>query len=895
MSTWYLDYVNGDNTNNSGDSFAVTLSASDGVANGTTTFTSAGGGFTGLSGRKLIIPTKSAIPYTISSVTNDTTVILSSSVSAGAGLSFKIGGSWKDKTNGTTAARIAPNDNTHIAKSPAPTSLGQTAQWTDSRSDLYRGTIEATKSIGSSTNASPIVVTINNHGYSNGDVIQINAHTTNTAANGNWIIQNVATNTFELINSTGNGIGGASGTARRINCRCVVLTTSVTQTIDNCGANWTVGTNVTSANAQSTDFKQQYYAIQIVTSAGHAGAGILAYYGLPSSLDLSGYNQVSFWLKNSTSALATSGDLKIRLYSDAACTNQVESFDIPAIPSTSRWIPITLDKGSALSATVQGVAIYANIAMASKTFYVDNIIACKDSTSADSLTLQSLISKNSSEQGGTEGWYTIQSIHDKIVVLDGDVNTLGNVATGIAQYVGTTESVTTYKRETIKTTMSASPTNQIQVIQESGSAGNNIQYQGGYNISNDTQDGETFFDGLNGYGYGIYGSSLSYITLNYLNCYRYYSGFEMASPNNWTISNISNSSNNQVWGIHMTNGSFNTIGTIGNTNNNGTDGISISTQTSTITLISNANNNGTSGINMSAATNINNIYNEITNICCNGNGLYTGSINCVFSLITNIVNNTSSGYGLRLDGYNNTFTITNIKNNNNFGCYVSAFNNKVTLTNLTNNASYGIYFATNAYNNKFYSFTSSSNASGGIQYPCSGKNYIYNCTINDTTEVSNTASFYDSILYSQKHDATANNHWMFFNGGTVNSRASTLTNGSGIEWLHTISSSNKTLTYDPIIMSLAKIAVTANNQVTVKVWCKKGHATNVGARLVCIGGQLSGVPTTVYDEKADDTNEEELSIAFTPTESGVIEVEVWSYYVSGNSTVIFDALTITQA
>lgn len=74
------------------------------------------------------------------------------------------------------------------------------------------------KAIGSSTNVTPIVVTITSHGWTNGDLVLINGHATNTNANGIRKIANVTTNTFELTdpdtaaNIAGNGVGGATGT-----------------------------------------------------------------------------------------------------------------------------------------------------------------------------------------------------------------------------------------------------------------------------------------------------------------------------------------------------------------------------------------------------------------------------------------------------------------------------------------------------------------------------------------------------------------------------------------------------------------------------------------------------------------------------------------------------------
>lgn len=82
--------------------------------------------------------------------------------------------------------------------------------------------------ISSSTNASPIVVTTTAaHGYSNGDIVVIGGHTTNTAANGTWQIAGVTSTTFQLttrldgVNSTGNGVGGATGW-------CVDITSAAT-------------------------------------------------------------------------------------------------------------------------------------------------------------------------------------------------------------------------------------------------------------------------------------------------------------------------------------------------------------------------------------------------------------------------------------------------------------------------------------------------------------------------------------------------------------------------------------------------------------------------------------------------------------------------------------------
>ncbi len=61
------------------------------------------------------------------------------------------------------------------------------------------------------TNASPIVLTVNAHGYSNGQEVVVKDVLGNTNANGRWIVANQTVNTFELLNSLGNGAYAGGG------------------------------------------------------------------------------------------------------------------------------------------------------------------------------------------------------------------------------------------------------------------------------------------------------------------------------------------------------------------------------------------------------------------------------------------------------------------------------------------------------------------------------------------------------------------------------------------------------------------------------------------------------------------------------------------------------------
>ena len=70
----------------------------------------------------------------------------------------------------------------------------------------------------SSTNATPIVLTSAAHGITSGtlEVVTVAGHLVNTNANGTWLAYASSTTQLTLIGSSGNGVGGATGTVSRV-------------------------------------------------------------------------------------------------------------------------------------------------------------------------------------------------------------------------------------------------------------------------------------------------------------------------------------------------------------------------------------------------------------------------------------------------------------------------------------------------------------------------------------------------------------------------------------------------------------------------------------------------------------------------------------------------------
>lgn len=622
--------------------------------------------------------------------------------------------------------------------------------------------------------------------------------------------------------------------------KTVTLGVAQTLNIDLVEANWTAiagGDATPTLVAVATDGKQGSNCVRITLDVAVQASKGQAYKAT-GILDLSAYQKISFWIKNSSAILAT--HYTVRLCSDVAGATTVDTFIIPAIPSVGRWVPLTIARngGGNLGASIQSIAIYTDTVAPtnSSNILIDNFIAC----TTDGLNLQSLISKNSVEQGGNEPWLAIQSINDTTVMLDNETNTKANAGRG---YSGTTETVATYKRETIKTTLVATSTTVSQQVMDSGTVISGIQFQGGYDTSTNNQTGETFFDGLNGNGYGIYLSNKNYITLNYLNVCRYNKGWYFLGGTFLTITNLDNANNN-ITGIEDVSSNI-TIVSLLNANNNGLYGYTCSGNNGTITTISNINNNLTYGF-------------------------VIGGMNLKIGTFSNANNNEVSGITFTAGHKNIIDTVSNAKNN----------------------GSNGIYF-NGAYLNLIKSISTSGNASAGIASN-TGVNYIQNALIGEITEFNSATPFANSRLFSNNHDQTAGNHWIYTDGGTINSLATDRVGGTGIMWKLAISSSNRA-SYYPLNLSIAKIAVSANNLVTVKAYMKKDHATNVVGKLVCRGGQIAGVSNDVTATKASDTNWEELTITFTPTEAGVVEIDAWAYYSAGNSNVYVEDMTITQA
>lgn len=730
------------------------------------------------------------------------------------------------------AAAIAPGDTIRVMGSPAPTSLGINGTWTN-------GPLPAVITITSSTNATPIVVTLTTGNYTAlapavGDTVMIYGHVTNTNANGTWEISAVnGSTTLTIVNADGsnsvaNG-AGTGGSIRKATNRVVKLASALTANIavfGNQGAklNWTASTNVT-CTVITSDFREGGECQQIAVGASFT-TGKAAYFAT-GTLDLSAYQQISLRFKQTAGTIGAAGACTVSLCSDTAGATPVNTFNLPNIGALNQWMPVTLDNGAALGSSIQSIALNVVTDNGAQTFLIDNVIACKAASAADSLSLTSLIGKNTAN----ETWYPIQSINSVRVMLDAGGNWKPNDALPSRGYSGTTETITTYKRETIKTVPVALSTDNAQVLQDSGTVGNLITISGGWNRTNmSSQDGETWFDGQNNLGYGFYASTKNFYSLDLWHGVRY-----TASVNFYLGNNIA------VGELHA-NGCAST-GPLG--------GIYISQANMlTATKFVTCNNHG-NGVYIPSSSGI-----KITEVISHNNG--------------SVANASGIDYGTSAGGV-------------------------VYAATCKNNYAYGVIFQAGSLNT-VNNLTTSGNGTAGVRNGnpnnTAGTNYIRSASIAEAIPVS-TKDYTCGRLWSEKHGGQAGDDRLYVDGGLVLRQQAVRHTESGYAYSLAVSSATRDVNY-PLSLPIAQVACAANALVTVKAWMRRSD-TGLTMRLSCYGGQLDGIPNLVQSSMtaAADTWEE-LTITFTPTEAGVVEIMAEAYGGTGYTGYV-DDLTITQA
>jgi hypothetical protein len=530
------------------------------------------------------------------------------------------------------------------------------------------------------------------------------------------------------------------------------------------------------------------------------------------------------------------GALQLKLCSDTLGVTAVNTINIPPTGVVAAWLPITVDTGGALGSAIQSIALYVVTDNGAQGINLDNIIACKAPASADSLSLQSLIGKNTAG----ETFWPIQAINGTLVMLDGDTSFLPNNSSKAFSYFGASETVTTYKRETFKTAPATSTTQAIMTVQEAGTAANRNTVSGGWNSTDmSTQTLQTWFDGLNSLGNGL--TSKNYVDCSNINLVRYQSGFLSAQvASTYSGETIAACSVSGVWcdgpqcNITLEHSLFNSDSTLDTYSTVDIGEVLLGT------------------INMEES-------NNITIGAMYGNG---SQIDVALSFNT-------------------------------------ARNNKVYVDTIKY-ATYGIWVPNLSIGNHLYNAVISDSVTADVSIGDMTSDYtqtyLHNCTLSSATQYTTPVAGYEnhSGIYSTGQDGDIDKHIQKLSNGNIASEPTIRHTASGISWKMSPTSTTYVTSAFPFELTVARIAVTASTLVTVNLWMRRSN-TGITGRLMCRGRQIAGVSADVYaDITAIADTWEEVTITFTPTAKGVVEILAQCF---GGTTysVYVDDFSYTQA
>ena len=288
-----------------------------------------------------------------------------------------------------------------------------------------------------------------------------------------------------MASSTPNSLG-VNGTFVRGSTQ-INLASAVNVTLDQGESAWTASANVTCTT--STTRKQGATSASIAIATGFA-TGLLAYKALGLLTDLSGYQQISFWMQQTAGTLAA--NVSIRICTDTIGAVSVNTFTIPAVGALNAWHRVVINLGSAMSAVAQSIAVYADSDQGAQTFLIDNLVACKAPGTGE-LTHKTLIGTgNSLGAGGNDSgtWYPIREITGTTITLEA-ANSSTPATTSIGMFWGTSETVTAYSM--LPSYLPVGVVTADVLFFKSGTSGNHLSISGGWNRTDmSTQTGHTW-------------------------------------------------------------------------------------------------------------------------------------------------------------------------------------------------------------------------------------------------------------------------------------------------------------------------------------------------------------------------------------------------------------------
>ncbi|BCV01834.1 MAG: hypothetical protein CM15mV46_450 [Caudoviricetes sp.] len=148
-------------------------------------------------------------------------------------------------------------------------------------------------------------------------------------------------------------------------------------------------------------------------------------------------------------------------------------------------------------------------------------------------------------------------------------------------------------------------------------------------------------------------------------------------------------------------------------------------------------------------------------------------------------------------------------------------------------------------------------------------------------------------IESAQHDGVSGAVLTQFYGHSIEKETSTVQASGGISWKQTITSDAPTT--NPRTFDVAKVAVNANAQVTLSVYCYR-NSTNTYGGIHIKPNALLGITSAVRGYTSGSTGAwEQVSINCTPTAAGILDVQLGGAKSAGDGIIYYDTFSASQA
>ena len=763
-------------------------------------------------------------------------------------------------------ANLADGDEVRIIKSPDFTSLGNGTWTAKTQTAVIEDSISNCTGVkGSST------TTINcpsAHGLTTGDPVYIGTPFP-AVSNLQGLYEATVTSTTQFtvsVNTSSDTWTDNSSTFTvyiNLKYNCIKLQSSYTEEIAFCAgrahqwisANANINGGVGNKNFTSEDYSAYTSGyngakISVTNSSNQFGAsGKAAYYQLPSTLDLSSYQQICFKAGFSSGLPDGAFDnfISIKLCSDN--TGDVVVHSIPLTRCGGRYMynfEVVKNFGTNLSNNINSVALHidANVVY-DYDIYVDQIMACQ----ASGPTLNSVISKSNDNVNAVEH-YTVSDIVGNFVFFgEKHPYRTDKVTQSTLKYSGTSETVTTYHRPALSMITAAhfgyySYWFYFSNITDEFIA-NGLTISGGWNETDmSTQTGHTVIDGLqNSNGVILFNTRYA----NFVNISR--------------ISSARLFHHTQTYDNGAVNLEKCTIygGKYGNMTINGFGG---STVKDCFLIGGDPNFQDSKGVNIT--------YDNCTLIR------------------QNCFSNDDGGSTTMLIGRGTHFkdcTMRDMRSAQGNSFYYTADNS---YDNCTFDA-----FNTSSWH-RFHDSAASILRGGRTRIKnCTWTNYTGNFIIQSgaSTRFQNDHSY----LAFHNYNGAAGDHRIYFNNVTMFSESTVRYASTGIAWKISTTSTDYNAS-NPFSRVFIESFVSASTQVTASIWVRRtntGMTVQLGALKDENDFDIGLTSDVITSMTAAADTWEQISISFIPPKAGKCKIRVFVYGGSTYSAYV-DAPTITQ-